>query len=65
MNYQIPKLQVVEMPICPNGLAMRSVLLLQPDGVRRMDTQVVKSFLQAVNLSDVNIDIEALLGRKS
>jgi hypothetical protein len=39
--------------------------LASPDGIRRMDTQVIKSFLQAVNLSDVNIDIETLLGKKS
>lgn len=39
--------------------------LADPEGIRRMDTQVVKSFLQAANLSDIGIDIEALLGRKS
>ncbi len=39
--------------------------LADRDGIRRMDTQVVKSFLQAANLSDIGIDIEALLGRKS
>lgn len=39
--------------------------LADPEGIRRMDTQVVKSFLKAVNLSDINIDIEALLGKQS
>ncbi len=39
--------------------------LASPEGIQRMDTQVLKSFLQAVNLSDINIDIEALLGKKS
>lgn len=39
--------------------------LADQDGIRRMDAQVVKSFLQATNLSSVNIDIEALLGKKS
>jgi hypothetical protein len=44
---------------------MNGSTLVDPQGIRRMDTQVVKSFLKAVNLSDVNIDIEALLGKKS
>ncbi|MCA6524032.1 MAG: hypothetical protein IM596_19945, partial [Pseudanabaena sp. M051S1SP2A07QC] len=39
--------------------------LADPEGIRRMDNQVVKSFLKAVNLSDINIDIEALLGKQS
>ena len=39
--------------------------LASQDGIRRMDTQVVKSFLKAANLSDIGIDIEALLGKKS
>lgn len=39
--------------------------LADSDGIHRMDVQVVKSFLRRANLSDVNIDIAALLGRKS
>lgn len=46
------------------GETIRSTLA-DPDGIQRMDTQFVKSFLQAVNLSDISIDIEALLGKKS
>ena len=33
------------------------------NGICKMDTQIVKSFLQAANLSD--IDIEALLEKKA
>jgi len=44
---------------------MVGTTLASQDGVRRMDTQVVKSFLKAANLSDIGIDIEALLGKKS